>query len=35
MTIMLRGDDTFTSADYDDLLGELRRHWSGMPNPQA
>jgi GNAT superfamily N-acetyltransferase len=35
MTIMLRGDDTFTSADYDDLLDELRRHWSGMPNPQA
>ena len=35
MTIMLRGEDTFTSADYDELLDELRRHWSGMPKPRA
>jgi len=32
MTIMLRGDDTFDSADYDAVLAELRRHWRKMPS---
>ena len=27
MTILLKGDDTFTAADYDQLLSEIFRFW--------
>ena len=28
MTMMLKGEDTFTMSDYDTLLSELRRFWT-------
>ena len=34
MTILLRGDDTFTQADYSEITSELFRRWRppGMPS---
>ena len=31
MTILLKGEDTFTPADYDQLLSEIHRHWRPAP----
>lgn len=31
MTIMIRGEGTFTPADYDEILAELRAAWRNMP----
>lgn len=32
-TIMIMGDGTFTMQDYDQIIEELRSHWSNMPKP--
>ena len=32
-TIIMSGPGMFTMQDYDEILGELRRFWSAMPNP--
>lgn len=31
-TIMICGEGTFTTKDYDDILNELRAFWTAMPN---
>lgn len=33
-TIMMMGDGTFTMQDYDEIVAELRHHWTNMPKPE-
>ncbi len=33
-TIIMMGDGTFTMHDYDEIVAELRSHWTNMPKPE-